>query len=82
LLGVYQLSERWGAVPEGGEMSEFKCDVCGKGHATWEHRIYEKLKLAEAGVPLETLFIMPDELTGDKKVDKRLKQIRKALEGK
>jgi len=42
---------------------KFICAKCGKNHATWEHRIYEKIKLAEMGVPLERLFIiLPDEL--------------------
>ena len=47
-----------------------KCRVCGKNHATWEHRIYEKIKLAEIGVPIERLFIIiPDELeSGDEKI--------------
>ncbi len=41
-----------------------KCGICGKGHATWEHRIYEKLRLVEIGVPVENLFIiLPDELS-------------------
>ena len=57
-----------------------KCEVCGKEHATWEHRIYEKLKLVESGVPIETLFIMPDEETGDEKVDGKLKEIRNAID--
>ncbi len=40
-----------------------KCETCGGAHATWEHRIYGKIKLAEIGVPLERLFIiLPDEL--------------------
>lgn len=44
-------------------MGTLKCDVCGKAHATWEHRIYGKIKLVEMGVPIERLFIIiPDEL--------------------
>ena len=39
------------------------CGICGLNHATWEHRIYEKLRLVEIGVPPENLFlIIPDEL--------------------
>lgn len=46
-------------------MTVLKCGVCGKNHATWEHRIYEKIKLVEIGVPIERLFIIiPDELEG------------------
>lgn len=45
-----------------------KCEICNKPHATWEHRIYEKLKLAEMGIPIERLFIIIlDEL---KQLDK------------
>ena len=61
-------------------MSEFKCEKCGKDHATWEHRIYEKLKLAESGVPIETLFVMPNETTGNYNTDKKLKELRDILE--
>jgi len=40
-----------------------ECEICGRNHATWEHHIYERLRLAEAGVPIERLFIIiPDEL--------------------
>lgn len=52
------------------------CEKCGREHATWEHRIYEKLKLAQSGVPIETLFIMTGETTGDKLTDEKLKEIR------
>lgn len=58
----------------------FHCRVCGQDHATWEHRIYEKLQLAESGVPLEPLFVMPGETTGNKDIDIGLKEIREALE--
>jgi len=56
-----------------------KCEICGKKHATEEHRIYEKLKLAESGVPIETLFIMPNEKTGNKNIDDKLDEIRTNL---
>ena len=59
----------------------FKCDVCGREHATWEHRIYEKLRLAESGVLIENLFVMPAEDTGDENVDGKLKKLNKALGG-
>ena len=43
---------------------DFKCGICGREHATWEHRIYEKLRLAEIGVPIENLFVtLPNELS-------------------
>lgn len=38
------------------ENIEIKCNICGKNHKTWEHKIYEKAKLAKIGVPLEHLF--------------------------
>lgn len=65
----------------GGGMSKHICDTCGGKHATWEHRIFLKLQLAESGVPIETLFVMPDEETGDEVVDSKLEDIRKALGG-
>lgn len=58
-----------------------KCDICGKEHFTSEHRIYAKLKLAEMGVPIETLFVMPNENTGNCKIDEKLKEIRDILNG-
>jgi len=54
-------------------MAELKCGVCGKSHATWEHRIYEKIKLAEIGVPIEHLFIIiPDELEIEEVKDEQI----------
>ena len=48
------------------------CEKCGRNHATWEHRIYEKIKLVEIGVPLENLFIiMPDEFMENQDEDKQ-----------
>lgn len=61
---------------------ENKCNICGKSHATWEHRIYEKLKLVESGVPIETLFIMPDEETGNETLNNKLKEVRDILDDK
>lgn len=47
----------------GNVMAELRCEICNSNHATWEHRIYEKIKLAEIGVPIERLFIIiPDNL--------------------
>ena len=57
----------------------FKCAVCGREHATREHSIFEKLRLVESGVPIETLFITPDEDTDDENVDGKLKEINKVL---
>ena len=57
-------------------MTKFDCAICHKNHATQEHRIYEKLRLAESGVSIKTLFIMPNETTGNPDVDSRLKEIR------
>ena len=56
-----------------------KCEICGNKHATWEHRIYEKIKLVESGVPIENLFIMPDEETDNENVNKRLHNIREIV---
>lgn len=56
------------------------CKICGKNHATFEHRIYEKLKLAASGVPIETLFIMSNENTGNTVIDDKLNKIREVLE--
>lgn len=60
-------------------MSKFICETCGRGHHTNEHRIYEKLKLAEMGVPIETLFVMPDEETGNPQIDEKLNEIKDTL---
>ena len=44
-------------------MKVLKCNKCGNNHVDWEHKIYEKLKLVEIGVPYERLFVcIPDEL--------------------
>ena len=56
------------------------CETCGNKHGTWEHGIYEKLKLAETGVPIETLFVMPGEETDDENVNEKLREIREILE--
>jgi len=61
-------------------MEVFKCDICWKNHATFEHRIYEKLRLVKSGVPIENLFVMSDETSGDEKTDERLKKIREAVD--
>ena len=56
-----------------------KCDICGNKHATWEHGIYEKLKLAETGVPFENLFVMPYEETDNENVNEKLREVREIL---
>ena len=60
----------------------FLCEVCRGNHATWEHGIYMKIKLVEMGVPLENIFIIPDEETGDTAIDKKIREIENIVEKK
>ena len=41
-------------------MKTMNCDICGRNHATWEHKVFEKLRLAETGMPIERLFVTLD----------------------
>ena len=34
------------------------CEICGRKHATWEHKVFDKLRLAETGMPLKRLFVI------------------------
>lgn len=57
------------------------CGICGEKHSTGEHQIHQSLGLSDTNVPINHLFLIDGELSGDEKKDARLKEIRALYNG-